>query len=76
MVFWGHHHGLSCFPAAFFRRDPERYGIAKDALEKQVDEFTRSYTSDDSAKAASCPEWTRNIQNEECDDTGRLLAKA
>jgi hypothetical protein len=32
--------------------DPERYGIAKDAAEKQVDEFTRSYSSDDSAKAA------------------------
>ena len=30
----------------------ERYGIAKDAAEKQVDEFTRSYSSDDSAKAA------------------------
>jgi uncharacterized protein YjbJ (UPF0337 family) len=30
----------------------ERYGIAKDAAEKQVDEFTRSYNSDDSAKAA------------------------
>jgi uncharacterized protein YjbJ (UPF0337 family) len=30
----------------------ERYGIAKDAAEKQVDEFTRFYTSNDSAKAA------------------------
>ena len=30
----------------------ERHGIAKDAPEKQVDEFTRSYSSDDSAKAA------------------------
>jgi uncharacterized protein YjbJ (UPF0337 family) len=30
----------------------ERYGIAKDAAEKQVDEFTRAYASDDSAKAA------------------------
>ncbi|MHB8503590.1 MAG: CsbD family protein [Candidatus Acidiferrales bacterium] len=30
----------------------ERYGIAKDVAEKQVDEFTRSYNSDDSAKAA------------------------
>ena len=30
----------------------ERYGIAKDAAEKQVDEFARAYTSDDSAKAA------------------------
>ena len=30
----------------------ERYGVAKDAAEKQVDEFTRSYGSDDSAKAA------------------------
>jgi uncharacterized protein YjbJ (UPF0337 family) len=29
----------------------ERYGIAKDAAEKQVDEFTRSYRSGDSAKA-------------------------
>ena len=29
----------------------ERYGIAKNAAEKQVDEFTRSYTSGDSAKA-------------------------
>jgi uncharacterized protein YjbJ (UPF0337 family) len=30
----------------------ERYGIAKDAAEKQVDEFTQAYTPDDSAKAA------------------------
>ena len=30
----------------------ERYGIAKDAAEKQVDEFTQAYTSDDSTKAA------------------------
>ena len=29
----------------------ERYGIAKDAAEKQVDEFTRSYSSGDSARA-------------------------
>ena len=29
----------------------ERYGIAKDAAEKQVDEFTRSYGSGESAKA-------------------------
>ena len=29
----------------------ERYGIAKDAAEKQVDEFTQSYSSSDSAKA-------------------------
>ena len=30
----------------------ERYGIAKDAAEKQVDEFTKSFTHDDAAKAA------------------------
>jgi len=30
----------------------ERYGIAKDAAEKQVDEFVRSFGSDDSAKTA------------------------
>ncbi len=30
----------------------ERYGITKDAAEKWVDEFARSYRSDDSAKAA------------------------
>jgi len=30
----------------------ERYGIAKDAAEKQVDEFTKAHTPDDSAKAA------------------------
>jgi len=30
----------------------ERYGIAKDAAEKQVDEFIQSYSADDSAKAA------------------------
>jgi len=29
----------------------ERYGIAKEAAEKQLDEFTGSYSSDDSAKA-------------------------
>jgi len=29
----------------------ERYGIAKDAAEKQVDEFTRSYGSGESARA-------------------------
>jgi uncharacterized protein YjbJ (UPF0337 family) len=29
----------------------ERYEIAKDAAEKQVDEFTRSYSSGDSARA-------------------------
>jgi uncharacterized protein YjbJ (UPF0337 family) len=29
----------------------ERYGIAKEAAEKQVDEFTGSYSSGDSAKA-------------------------
>jgi uncharacterized protein YjbJ (UPF0337 family) len=29
----------------------ERYGIAKDAAEKQVDVFTRSYSSGDSARA-------------------------
>ena len=28
----------------------ERYGIAKDAAEKQVDEFTRSYGSGESAR--------------------------
>jgi hypothetical protein len=37
----------------------ERYGIAKDAAEKQVDEFTRSHTSDDSAKAAKSLESAR-----------------
>jgi uncharacterized protein YjbJ (UPF0337 family) len=30
----------------------ERYGIAKDAAEKQVDEFIQSYSPDDAAKAA------------------------
>jgi uncharacterized protein YjbJ (UPF0337 family) len=30
----------------------ERYGIAKDAAEKQVDEFIQTFPSDDSAKAA------------------------
>ncbi len=30
----------------------ERYGIAKDVAEKQVDEFTQAYTPDDLAKAA------------------------
>jgi uncharacterized protein YjbJ (UPF0337 family) len=30
----------------------ERYGIVKEAAEKQVDEFMRSYSSDDSAKGA------------------------
>ena len=39
----------------------ERYGIAKDAAEKQVDEFTRSYSSDDSAKELSRPEWGREV---------------
>ncbi len=29
----------------------ERYGIAKEAAEKQVDEFTQSYGSGESAKA-------------------------
>jgi uncharacterized protein YjbJ (UPF0337 family) len=29
----------------------ERYGIAKDAAEKQVDEVMRSYSSGDSARA-------------------------
>jgi uncharacterized protein YjbJ (UPF0337 family) len=29
----------------------ERYGIAKEAAEKQVDEFSQSYTSADSARA-------------------------
>jgi uncharacterized protein YjbJ (UPF0337 family) len=29
----------------------ERYGIAKDAAEKQVDEFARSYSSGESIKA-------------------------
>lgn len=29
----------------------ERYGIAKDVAEKQVDEFIQAYTPDDSAKA-------------------------
>jgi len=29
----------------------ERYGIAEDAAQKQVDEFTRSYSSGDSARA-------------------------
>jgi uncharacterized protein YjbJ (UPF0337 family) len=30
----------------------ERYGLAKDAAEKQVDEFIQSYSTDDEAKAA------------------------
>ena len=30
----------------------ERYGLAKDAAEKQVDEFIQSYSPDDAAKAA------------------------
>lgn len=30
----------------------ERYGLAKDAAEKQVDEFIQSYGTDDEAKAA------------------------
>jgi uncharacterized protein YjbJ (UPF0337 family) len=30
----------------------ERYGLARDAAEKQVDEFIQSYSADDSAKAA------------------------
>jgi uncharacterized protein YjbJ (UPF0337 family) len=30
----------------------ERYGLAKDAAEKQVDEFVQSFSADDSAKAA------------------------
>jgi len=30
----------------------ERYGIAKDAAEKQVDEFIQTFRSDDSVKAA------------------------
>ena len=30
----------------------ERYGIAKDAAEKQVDEFIQSFSADDSAIAA------------------------
>lgn len=30
----------------------ERYGIAKDAAEKQVDEFTSSYRLDDASKSA------------------------
>jgi uncharacterized protein YjbJ (UPF0337 family) len=30
----------------------ERYGIAKEAAEKQVDEFTRTYTTGESAKVA------------------------
>jgi uncharacterized protein YjbJ (UPF0337 family) len=30
----------------------ERYGIAKDVAEKEVDEFTLAYTPDNSAKAA------------------------
>jgi uncharacterized protein YjbJ (UPF0337 family) len=29
----------------------ERYGIAKEAAERQVDEFSQSYTSADSARA-------------------------
>jgi uncharacterized protein YjbJ (UPF0337 family) len=33
-------------------RIQERYGIAKDAAEKQVDEFTETHFSDDKAKAA------------------------
>jgi uncharacterized protein YjbJ (UPF0337 family) len=56
----------------------ERYGIAKDAAEKQVDEFTRSYTSDDSAKAAKSS-WMNPQHSERgmrWQDTGRLLAKA
>jgi uncharacterized protein YjbJ (UPF0337 family) len=31
----------------------ERYGIAKGAAEKQVDEFTRSYSSGDSARTGA-----------------------
>ncbi len=31
----------------------ERYGLAKDAAEKQVDEFIESYSPDDAAKAAN-----------------------
>jgi uncharacterized protein YjbJ (UPF0337 family) len=30
----------------------ERYGLAKDAAEKQVDEFIQSFSADDSAKSA------------------------
>jgi uncharacterized protein YjbJ (UPF0337 family) len=30
----------------------ERYGVAKDAAEKQVDEFIQSFSADDSAIAA------------------------
>jgi len=30
----------------------ERYGIAKDAAEKQVDEFIKSYSPDEAGKAA------------------------
>ena len=30
----------------------ERYGLARDAAEKQVDEFIQSFSPDDAAKAA------------------------
>jgi len=30
----------------------ERYGLAREAAEKQVDEFIQSYSADDSTKAA------------------------
>lgn len=30
----------------------ERYGLARDAAEKQVDEFIQSFSADDSAKSA------------------------
>jgi uncharacterized protein YjbJ (UPF0337 family) len=33
----------------------ERYGIAKEAAEKQVDEFLQSYVSADSARAGGKP---------------------
>ena len=31
----------------------ERYGIAKDAAEKQVDEFIQSFSPDDATKSAT-----------------------
>jgi uncharacterized protein YjbJ (UPF0337 family) len=37
----------------------EPYGLAKDAAEKQVDEFIESYSPDDAAKAAKSS-WTRS----------------
>jgi uncharacterized protein YjbJ (UPF0337 family) len=42
---------INCKKEQLVGKIQERYGIAKEAAEKQLDEFTGSYSSDDSAKA-------------------------